>query len=123
MPQRPLDDRHTGQQPCYLCPSPTTVSCVQCQQPICPDHTKSHRDMDWETLWAGGERVATLWTRYVPTGIPLAVCPACGEALAARDAAEAASDRTAVRQHVLMYLAVACIIVLVILGLNFLLGR
>ena len=75
----------------------------------------------------GGERTASLWTRYAPTGGQLAVCPACGEALAGMDATEVAYDRAAVRQHTLIYLVVAGVVIALTValgvGLPFLLGH
>ena len=118
----------SGQQPCcYLCPATATASCAHCQQPTCPVHTTSHREMHWETLWAGGERVASLWTRYAPTDSLLSVCSACGETLAGMDATELAYDRAAVRQRTLIYLVVAAVVIVLTIalgvGLPFLLGH
>ena len=112
----------TPQQPCYVCESPTRTACARCKRPICTDHTKSHAQMHWETWRAGGSRASTKWTRYMPSGILLKVCPECDAALRAKEAPDLARDRVLVRKKVLRNLLVLAIPFAVIL-VPFLLGR
>lgn len=79
--------------------------------------------MHWETWFAGGLRGGNSWTRYLPNGALLRVCPACKAALNSKDAVELADDHAMVRFQVIGSLALLFGSLVAIFGLPFLLGH
>lgn len=121
----PIDREYglAAQQPCYVCQARTHRVCDRCKRPICVDHTTSHVQMHWESWHGGGDRAGGYWTRYLPSGALLKVCPACKVALNAKDALELARDRRSVCENVLLYGVVVVGGLAALIGLPFLLGH
>ncbi len=111
------------QQPCYVCQASTRKVCDRCNRPICIEHSVSHVQMHWETWFAGGSRGGASWTRYLPNGALLRICPACEATLNARDAAALAHDHTMVRFQVIGSLVLLLGGLFAIYGLPFLLSH
>src|SRR6185437_6934059 len=83
---------------CYVCGFVASSTCDRCQRLICVDHTTYHPQMHWDQFSAGGQHGGTRWTRYLPTGEKLPVCPDCDTALIAEEMPERARDRVLARK-------------------------
>jgi predicted phosphoadenosine phosphosulfate sulfurtransferase len=109
-------------QPCSVCQTRTRRVCDCCGLPICLDHTVSHVQMHWETWHTVGRNGAS-WTRYLPNGVLLHVCPACKAHLTAKDVVELARDQRSVRDNFLWYGMGIPAVFFVLFGLPYLLGH